>query len=349
MAGRQLGNARQPCETSIQRVSGGAKDGSLGVHDRTIHLRILTILLATIAAGCGAARPSVHVERAAWSPAAGIEGVELRTEHYRLRVTARDPLLRDYLPAFMETAQQAYQALIPPAQPRDEPLDVYLFNTREEWRRFTLAFDPQRAPTYLHLSAGAYMDQARATTVAFDLGRDRTLSMLAHEGLHQYLAARFPRTVAAWLNEGLATQWEAFELDGPYPRFTPRQNLFRRNNLRTALQSAEAWIPLKTLLNMNAGHAVRATGQATRSYYAQVWALVLFLRENAEPRYTPGFRRLLAEAGTDRARQAIYDRVRTDSALLEATPGEVLFRVYITDELSVFEDTYRTFARSLVH
>jgi hypothetical protein len=307
--------------------------------------------LAAVLAGC-TSTPSgaaVTVQEQEWVSPGGLEGVRLLTEHFDLRLTARDPVLREYLPGFMEGAFAEYRRIMPPAQPSPDPLVIYLFDTRQEWAAFTRHFAPVQAHTYLHIQSGGYTDFATATAVAFDLRRDRTLSLLAHEGMHQYLARYFPEPVPPWLNEGLACQWEAFELRGHRPVFTPRRNHLRRNNLREALSGGGGLIPLPELLRMNAGDAVIQTGQPTRVYYAQVWSLVLFLREGAGGRYNPQFNALLADAGTPRLRHAINAYRAAMPGSESWSDGEVAFRQYITNDLDTFTTEYADFARRLLN
>ncbi len=304
-----------------------------------------TALVLLALTGCAVTPAPVPVERTEWQPAPGIDGTRLETPHYDLRLTARDPVLQDYLPGFLESALAEYRSLVPAPGPCDRRMDVYLFDTREEWARFTRRFTPADAHLYLHIQEGAYMDQRTATTVAYDLGRDRTLALLAHEGLHQYLAACLPEPVTPWLNEGLATQFEAFTLQHGRPVFAPRHNLFRRNNLRESLDGRGTWIPLPQLLAMHAGEAVVRTGQVSRGYYAQVWALVLFLREGP---HAHAFQRLLNDVGTERLRAAIRAYREAVPEAVELGEGEVVFRRYITEDVDEADESYRAFAHGLV-
>ena len=257
-------------------------------------------------AGCSTTQLSDSpVERQEWTSPAGVKGEEILTPHFDLRVTATDKELLEYLPNFMEAAFQGYTELMPPAETPTDRLIVYVFGTRDQWAEFTTVTYPQQAWTYLHIHSGGYTDVPSATAVGYDLRRDRTLSLLAHEGLHQYLARYFPQPVTPWLNEGLACQWEAFDLVGRHPIFTPRRNFLRRNDLREALTMKQGMIPLPALLGMDAGAAIRQTGRPVRAYYAQVWSLVLFLRESLQyARGLPGpaGRRGHAAAGHGRQR-----------------------------------------------
>lgn len=301
--------------------------------------------------GCAAPeRVPVAVQEQEWTSPTGLKGVQLLTEHFDLRVTAQDAILREYLPTFMEEAFRQYAALLPPVRGSSERLTVYLFDNRDQWAAFTRGFSPEHADTYLHILSGGYTDHASATSVAYDLHRDRTLALLAHEGLHQHLARYFPEPVPAWINEGLATQFEQFELDGPFPQFTPRHNYFRRNNLRELVTEAhDGLIPLPDLLTMDAGQAVRGIRHGSRAYYAQIWSLALFLKDGpCPPEYQEGFGRLLVDLGTDRMRTAIRAQRVTTPDSDRLSDGEMLFRHYITEDLAAADGEYRAFAQALL-
>jgi hypothetical protein len=309
---------------------------------------VLALLPASIA-GCITPMKvaPVAVERHEWTTS-GPDGKQLLTRHFDICTTVRDPVLRDALPDFLETAFAEYARLIPLGSGDVRRLTVYLFDTRQEWVRFTKRFAPAQSYTYLHIHAGGYTDYQTATAVTFDLGRDNTLSLLAHEGFHQYVARYRTEPLPPWLNEGLACQFEAFTLTGPRPTFTPRKNLIRLAALREALATPAGLIPLPELLRMDAGRAVRQVGTTPQPYYAQIWSTVLYLRDRSCP-YAAGFRSLLADAGTPRLTTAIR-------AYCAATPGsetlshaETAFRQYITPDLDEFTRNYHAFAEKLVH
>lgn len=283
-----------------------------------------------------------------WVSPSGSAGVQMVTEHYDLRVTSEDLLLRQHLPVFMETAFEAYSSTIQPSGQNVDRMVIYLFGTRDEWAAFTRVAYPAQAEVYLHLQAGGYTDQPSATAVTHDLGRDRCLSLLAHEGFHQYVARHLDRSLPAWLNEGLACQWEGFKLVEGRPVFTPKQNLLRRNSLRAALTVKDTFIPLPKLLAMHAGEAVVHTGQVAQSYYAQVWALILFLQHGANGEHARAFRELLADAGTDRLDAAVSAYRAATPAAASLSNGEIIFRHYITDDLESCGNEYFQFARQLV-
>jgi len=275
-----------------------------------------------------------------------VKGTQLLTEHFDLRITSQDRFIQEYLPSFMEAAFAEYQRLVPAAVSGDR-LVVYVFATRSQWVDFTEIFAPAQAYTYLHIHSGGYTDHRTASAVAYDIGRDRTLSLLGHEGMHQYLARYLPEPVTPWLNEGLACQLEAFDMKGQWPVFTPRRNFLRRNNLREALATPDGLIPLPELLRMDAGDAVRQTGLPARTFYAQLWSLVVFLRD-PQSGYAPKLAALLHDAGTERIRVATRAYRAATPGSDKLTDGEVVFRHYITEDLDGFTNQYREFARALL-
>ena len=166
---------------------------------------ILTLAAIT---GCGATTPPVHpvARQSDWSPAAGIQGVRLETDHYDLRITATDTVLREVLPTFLEATFAEYRRLMPPTG-RSPPANWKPTSSKpaNNGPPSPDASSPSEPTSTLYIKAGGYVDRETATAVIWDIGRDSTLTLLAHEGFHQYLAKFFPEPVVPWLNEGLAT------------------------------------------------------------------------------------------------------------------------------------------------
>lgn len=318
---------------------------------RTVYGLLIGGFSAGLTAGCSHSSGTRPAEFATneWTSPAGQVGTQIITDHYDIRTTSRDVPLRRQIPEFMEAAFSGYCSTLPPTRESGDRMVVYLFETRDEWADFTRLTFPAQAHTYLHLHAGGYTDQPSAMAVAHDIGRDRTLALLGHEGFHQYVARHLDRSLPAWLNEGLACQWEAFRLVHGRPEFRPRENYLRRNSLRSAISSPDAFIPLPRLLGMHAGEAVVETGQVVRSYYSQVWLLILFLQHGCDGKYAKAYAALLADAGTDRLDAAIgaYRATNPDGGRL--TPGEIIFRHYITDDLDKCAAEYFDFARQVVY
>lgn len=291
----------------------------------------------------GRSKP-VEVTKGDWSYA-GSEGTELRSPHYVLYTTcARKPFV-DAMPDFMEACYDAYRDLLPPAKEPAEPMKAYLFQTRSDWERFTTEFSPARAATYLRIRRGGYSE--RGITVSHYSSQRATLSILAHEGLHQYLEETGRGRIPAWINEGLACYFESFDLVNGRPVFRPERNTLRAPYLREALQR-DNLIPLKEILGTNAGAAVHRNAGHVRNYYAQEWSLVLFLLSDESPStYREGFHKLLNDLGTVTLEQRATSRLNALNNQ-NLSPGEAVFRVYITEDLDQFQVDYRAYLIKLL-
>lgn len=304
-------------------------------------------LALVLLGGCAAARSSAPVEFSTeeWS-FGDAKGSQVLTEHYVLRTTCKSKPLLASMPGFLESCWTAYADLVPCQTPPDAPLETYLFQSRWQWEQFTEQFAPQRAETYKRIRSGGYSE--RGVTVSHYGSRRSTLSTIAHEGLHQYIEATRGNRIPAWLNEGLATRFEAFDLDADSrPIFTPDKNYLRLQHLRAALTS-KSLLPLRDILGTHAGIEIQKQSAHVATYYAQVWSLTLYLLQ--PPRTNPyhdGFRRLLNELGTDAmVRNArAYLATDTDGKMSE---GEAVFRSYITEDLEKFQADYEAFLRQLL-
>ncbi len=294
--------------------------------------------------GCnmGTERPPIHVDKQDW-PAGGPTGKRLITEHWDIRTTIRDEGFLDLLPEFMEATYRQYDKLFPNMEKKDQrPLRVFLFQTRGEWDAFSVRLFPHKARVYRKIRQGAYCE--KDMPVAYYLGRARTLSVLAHEGLHAYVYRYFRGHLPAWLNEGLATYCECFEYTEDGPKFTPKRNEFRLNSLRNAL-GAKTLIPLRELLGTHAGKVIQGTTPGVYAYYSQAWALMVFLRYGENGKYSRRFDGLLEDLGTERLRISAGAYVAATRAKDGGTIpfGEAVFRKYITEDVDSFEAAFKKF------
>jgi hypothetical protein len=276
----------------------------------------------------------------------GSPGTMLTSQHYVLCTTCASKPLVNSMPPFLETCWDAYAKLVPCDTTPDKPLETYLFQNRWQWERFTEEFSPERAETYKRIRSGGYSE--RGITVSHYGSRRTTLSTLAHEGLHQYVEATRGNRVPAWINEGLATRFEAFDLDSQNrPVFTPEKNYLRMNQLRSAMQTNDL-VPLKDILATHAGIEIQKQTNRVATYYAQVWSITLYLLQpSLTTPYNAGFKKLLVELGSDTmVRKArAYLAADTDGNMSE---GEAVFRAYITDDLEKFQADYEMFLRKLL-
>ncbi|HOF19443.1 MAG TPA: DUF1570 domain-containing protein, partial [Phycisphaerae bacterium] len=271
-------------------------------------------------------------------------GAELTSAHYRVYSTATDRVLGRNLCAFMEAARNNYLALTGLDDvPAAEPMTIYMLGTREEWAALTRHVVKEHVELYLGIQAGGYC--YRGVGVFWDIGRQASLSVASHEGLHQFLHHRLRSRLPMWLEEGLCTTAEGFDLYGNAVRFTPDVNRARFADLRKMIGRRE-WIAMRELLPMDAGDAIARNPYRSVGYYGQLWALVQFLR--SRPDYRAGMHRLIRDAEKGRFALTNSDgEALNGGRLYNRLVSEPLFRSYISDDLDAFDREFRAFALEL--
>ena len=308
-------------------------------------------------AGCAGSAPVnpgalmiVQTQIAPWN-SDRTSGQAITSDHYRIFTTSRNRALLEKAPGFMEAAYDNYLLITGlPELPPAEPMPIYLMGNRNEWAALTRGVTKGQSSVYLSISAGGYC--LKGVCVFWDLGGLATLSVASHEGMHQFLYHRLIDRLPMWLEEGLGTMAEGYAIIGQRVKFTPRRNVTRFDNLRNAILQ-NYWIPLETLLPMDAGDAV--SGNFTEKavgYYGQLWALVQYIR--SVPEYDAGMKRLFADAAAGRLHEAMgvprhaFDQLHRRGRIYNRSVAEVYFKYYITDDLPAFEKQFKAFARKLV-
>lgn len=299
------------------------------------------VLVAPLSCRSAAKPPvdiSVSVSTSTWT-GEGLTGRRLTTEHFDIISTLNDKPFEAALPEFLEATYRQYAKIIPPSKDRDTRLTTYVFGSRGEWERFAKRRFASRFDVYARITSGGFTECD--TSVSFYSSRSATLATLAHEGWHQYLGANFSVPVPAWLNEGFACYHEAVDFAGSEPRFTPQHNTFRINSLREAIQG-DRLLALSELIDTDAGRVIQHNHSGvTQAYYAQVWALVTFLKHGADGRYAPGLQRMFDHVADGTL------AVRASAAGLtgEGGPGESpaasAFRTYFPYASQELADQYR--------
>lgn len=295
-------------------------------------------------AGNGGISLITKVHRTPWNSEHSA-GELLTTDHYKLYTTSRNSTVTNYLPGFLEAAHENYLKLTGlPDRPDDPPHVVYMMGSREEWVILTKNVLHAHRDLYLSIEAGGYCYQG--VCVFWDLRGHGTFSVAAHEGLHQFLHRRMRNHLPMWVEEGLCVSAEAHEISGQTARFHPEHNPFRFSSLRKAFLQGH-WMPLRKLLPLDGGDvATKPTEQAV-GYYAQLWALSMFMR--SQPAYSEGLNRMIADAQEGRFRQVlkippnVWRTLR--GRVYNRTVAEPLFRHYITTDLDSFDREYGDFAR----
>jgi len=286
-------------------------------------------------------RTLVSYEREPWTFARS-SASKLTTRHYEIYTTMRDEVLVGALPGFVEAAYEHYTQLLPPSRPPAEKMKVFLFASRGEWEAFTRRFAGPRAAVLLKVRNGGYSEGG--VSVIEYVRHEITFPLFAHEGFHQYVHHCVNGRLPAWLNEGLAVYCEGQRWGQDGLRcFDPWYNPLRRNDLATAVLAGRLH-RLSRLLQTNAGEMIEGSSQSVATYYAQLWALVLFLQHGAKGKYATDFQRLLrslADGDVERHARAVH----IWSARPTFSFGEDLFRAYISEDLESVEREYVAFIR----
>lgn len=270
----------------------------------------------------------------------GGAGEVLTSKHYRIYTTTRHASLMEILPGFLEGAYLNYQKLTGLAEPLSaKPMPVYMLASREQWIHLSdWVFGP--GAQHHKIRAGAY--SFRGISVCWDLQSRSTLSVVAHEGMHQFLFHRLTNRLPLCIAEGLATSSEGYHIRGwgaglggddargatvIFPdahnpqRFTDLTKVFANNR----------WTPIDQILAMNAKDYLAKGQDYSLGWYGQVWALMQFLQ--SDPTYRRGLQKMLADAQDGRFTRKL---------------SRPLFEHYIQSDLKRFEREYKAFARGLV-
>ncbi len=292
---------------------------------------------------------AVEADRKPWEHPAGV-GEVVTTRHYRIFTSADNRTLTDVLPGFLEAAYEHYQELTHvQADKNGKPMDVYMLASRQQWVHLTRHVFGDRAP---HLSIGAGGYCFRGIGVYWDMRQRGTLSIAAHEGMHQFLYHHMRHRLPTSIEEGLAVLAEGFHVreDDNTVAFLSRHNPSRYGTLRRALVN-KRWVPAKKLLVMTGGDAIKGTTTDTLAWYSQVWALAMFLRTSEH--YRKGFFRMLADGRDGLFHRTLgrplngFDKIRMRGGVHSRVVGLALFKHYITADFDTFERRYVAFSRKL--
>lgn len=290
---------------------------------------------------------SFVVERRAWTYD-GVPGRLIATPSVNLATTADDPRLLVRLPDFLELAARHRLDAIVPLRPPVQSLDTFVLGTRPEWERMTRRLLAEHARPYLRIERGGYAAQGRG--VFYDIGPRDTFVMAAHEGWHQLVQTSFDDPLPLWIDEGIACTLEGFRWreDQPdRPEFLAWCNPERFDQLRAA-SARGSLLPLDRLLDARPQDLIDADkgGGPALDYYAQCWALALFLIESDAGARRPGLERLLLDAQDGR----LLDRVETlaspdeSASMRRRRTGAGALRVYWPGESTADMDrAYQAF------
>ena len=279
-------------------------------------------------------------------------GLKLLTAHYEIFTTLLEPPMLRRLPGFVESTYRAYNRQLPEPVETKPRFVIYLFADRAQWEDFTRNFAGEQAEIFCRIQAGAYYHQDAC--VAYDIGPDRTFSVLGHEGWHQFNDRHFKFRLPSWLDEGVAMLFEAQQTEDGAFHFEPADNRYRLEALKRTLDR-DRMMPLEQLIATTPGD-VLATDQteAVMAFYSQSYALVRFLREAGSGERLATYRRLLADGLhgdwplDEVSRKIAADRSVPRNILWNNIVGLILFQEYIGDDFELIDQEYLAFCRRIV-
>lgn len=287
------------------------------------------------------------------SPVAGVPGLKLTTEHYEIFTTLLDPLILSQMPAFMESAYQGYNSQLAEPVEVTSRFTIYLFAERTQWVAFTKDFAGALASVYCRIKAGAYY--LNGSCVAYNIGRERTFSAVAHEGWHQFNGRCFRYRLPSWLDEGTAMLFEIHIQRQGLFYFEPAQNLYRLVSLKKTLADNKM-MPLKELIAMNPGEVLDENSDTRlMAFYGQAYALVRFLKEDGYGRWQADYNRLLSDGLKGSWNLPKMAAITAENRNIPLTVGwnravgTYLFAEYISGDIENIEKDYTAFCRKIVY
>jgi hypothetical protein len=319
-------------------ATGGAPSGAASVGSA-----------GTTAASPGAVSPVIATREWRWER---VDGLEVDTHNWRIRTSLRSARFASTLPAFYEAALANFRGGLVPLPAPSRKLEAFVFGTRDEWAQYTQHKLGRDAGPYLKMGRGGFTSEGEA--VLYDIGPRDTLAIAAHEGWHQYTQTTFRSQLPVWLEEGIACYMEGFRLPpgAEAPTFLPWRNSERYAELRTAARK-DRLSSLRDLLDGSPQTFLERSRDAQLAYYAQVWALVHFLREGEGGRYRAALATLLDDAVHGR----IADRIRACQAIgsnrareaaARSRTGPWLILAYFNEDVDEFSRGYDRFVGALL-
>jgi len=279
-------------------------------------------------------------------------GLKITTEHYEIFTTLLEPLMLSQLPGFIESCYRGYNSQLPQPIETATKFTIYLFAKREQWEDFTKGFTGPQAPLYCKIKAGAYY--LNGSCVTYNIGRERTFSVIGHEGWHQFNSRHFKFRLPSWLDEGCAMLFEANRYDRGLFYFEPSRNFSRLGALKKTLM-ANKMIPLKQLVGMNPGEALMTNQDSVTAFYGQCYAMVRFLREDNYGKRLGNYYKLMMDGLKgewpleEGGRRIASDRNIPLTVWWNRAVGTKLFEYYIGDDFDQIEREYLTFCRKIVY
>jgi hypothetical protein len=199
------------------------------------------------------------------------------------------------------------------------------------------------AEVYLKIQRGGFTADGRA--ILFEIGRQDTYAISAHEGWHQYTQKTFRNPLPVWMEEGVACYMEGFRTDSSgSTTFLPWANVERFDELRDAARNGRL-IPLPELVRTSPQQLMQRDTSLALTYYAQLWGLVHFLNEGDGGQHAEGLRELIADAAAGRVTGKVTEMHGSRAGRMYAAgrPTPQLFATYFGGSAEALDGAYVAF------
>jgi len=279
-------------------------------------------------------------------------GLKLTTSHYVVLTTLLEPLMLRAIPRFVEAAYRGYNSQLAEPIETTTKFTTYLFASRQQWEDFTKPFAGEHAELFCKIQSGAYY--LNGACVTYNIGIERTFTALGHEGWHQFNSRLFKFRLPSWLDEGVATLFEAHRSEQETFYFEPDENIYRLEALKKTLLKKKM-IPLSQLITINPSEVLAMNeSDAVMAFYSQSYALVRFLREADYGKWLGRYRQLLLDGlrgdwPLDKTtKRTAIDRNIPRTVGWNRAVGQLLFERYIGEDIGRIEKEYLLFCWRIV-
>jgi len=264
----------------------------------------------------------------------GYPGTRISTPSFDIFTTLPPSSTLYRLPGFLGRALLHYTRELADLPEPTTRLETFVMRSRAQWELLTRRLTGDRADDYLKVQRGGYAHEGKA--VYFSIGPRDSLRIAAHEGWHQYTQSTFVEPLPVWLEEGVSVAMEGFRWDHEEPTrpiFLMWANPERYDDLVSARARGEL-MPLEELVSTTPQRRLEQGGDTALAYYAQLWALVLFLREGEGGAHASALSAMLRDSATGMVRVEVRERLgdRAGGSSTLARTGPALLEAYVLDE-----------------
>lgn len=202
----------------------------------------------------------------------GWQLVETPSKQYLIKTNSDKKKDIDLVIKRLEASRALFEADFPPPEPITSISVVRVCDSEEDFHRYG-----DTSPGV----AGWFNPRSEELVLYFgESGKDSTLSVMTHEGFHQYCHFLFNRSKAhRWFDEGHGDYYGAWKMKGKklVPNEDMKGGLARTPEIKTMIREGTVK-PLKKHIRFDHGQW-QGQGPSNVSCYAQSFSIIYFLRE----------------------------------------------------------------------